>query len=75
MSKIKYFILNDDLVIGTFWETKELGSVLVLRGSVNFDFPIEVYSKDEEMVIEKVDIIEELMEILNFPKLDKEPDE
>ena len=69
MSKLKYYIINGDRLLGTFWETENLGNVLVMESKVDFNNPLEIYTNTETegfLKVSDVDIIEDFLEILNY---------
>jgi hypothetical protein len=77
-SKIKYFVINHDTVLGTFWETEKLGNVLVMTGNIDLNFPIQIVGRDETgnfNEFKEIDIVKEFMNILDINLLKKENNE
>ena len=76
MSKPKYFILNGDNFLGTFWETEKLGNVLVIQDKIDLNNPIQIIAESDtgvwSKIIKNIDMIETFMEILDIVKTEKE---
>jgi hypothetical protein len=68
MSKVKYLIVNGDNVLGMFYETEHLGNVFVMQEKVNFNFPLEIYTRQESGFekVSEIDIVTDFMEILQY---------
>jgi len=69
MSKVKYFIINGDKVLGRFWETEKLGNVFIMESQIDLNNTLKIYMRDNDFGVTEIvdiDILNDFMEILQY---------
>jgi len=64
MNKPTYHLVNNDSVIATVYESDKYGRTLAIRGTINPEFEIRIWSTPEGKMINDIDLMEFLSSMI-----------
>jgi len=64
MNKAKYYLTNNDNIIAIVYESDKYGRTLAIRGVINPEFEIKIWSTSETKMINDIDLIEFLSSMI-----------